>query len=105
MLSHTSVQVDIGSAHQVISPKYPICAHQAQNRIDTPNKNKSNATLDNLKLRKYHVETDSVRYPRYSLLLNYGENDYFEQYKNLKIYFREYVDEPILYPFLSYSDM
>ena len=62
------------------------------------------AIFDNVDLRKYHVEIDSLRYPRDSLLIKY-ENDYSEQYKNLKLFFKEYIGEPILNPFISYPDM
>ena len=39
LLSDMIVQVDIGSAQQVTSPKYLIYAHQTQNRKNVPNKN------------------------------------------------------------------
>ena len=38
VISDMIVQVDMGSAQQVSSPKYLICAHQTQNRINVPNK-------------------------------------------------------------------
>ena len=44
-------------------------------------------------------------YPRDSLLLNYTENDYTQQYKDLKLIFKKYIGEPILNPFISYPDM
>ena len=68
------VQVDIGSAQQVNSPKYLISVHQAKDRIDVPNKNKNVAIFDHLDLPKFYVETDSVRYPRISLLKNFRQN-------------------------------
>ena len=34
LISDMIVQVDIGSAQQVNSPKYLICAHQTQNRTN-----------------------------------------------------------------------
>ena len=37
--------------------------------------------------------------------MNYEENDYFEQYKDLKLFFKEYIGEPILSPFIIYPDM
>ena len=86
------VQVDIGSAQQVNSPKYLICAHQNKERIDSPNKNKNNAILDHLNLQKYYVEIDGQRYPRDSLLINYEQNDYIEQYKNLKFFLKNILE-------------
>ena len=73
------VQVDIRSAQQVSSPKYFIFAHQTQLRLNVPNKNNNIARFDNLDLRKYYVETDSVRYLRDSALINYEENIYITQ--------------------------
>ena len=99
------VQHDIGSAQQVNAPKYLICAHQPKESIDTANKNKNNAIFDHPNLRKYYVEMDSIRYPRDSLLTYYEENDYIKQYKNLKLFFKEDIGEPLLNPFISYPDM
>ena len=76
------VQHDIGSAQQVSSPKYLISAHQTKERIDSANNNINNAIFDHLNLRNYYVEIDSIRYPRDSLLINYEEDDFIEQYKN-----------------------
>ena len=56
-------------------------------------------------LRKYYVEIDGLRYPRDSVLINYDENDYIQKYKDLKLFYREYIGEPILNPFISYFDM
>ena len=51
------------------------------------------------------MEIDSQRYPRDSLLINYEENDYIEQYKNFKLIFKDYIGEPLLNPFLLYPNM
>ena len=59
----------------------------------------------NLDLRKYFVEIDGQRYPRDSSLMNYEESDYIEQYRDLKIIFKEYIGESILNPLISYPDM
>ena len=47
----------------------------------------------------------SLRYPRDSLLIYYEQNDYIEQYKDLKLFFEEFVGEQLLNPFDSYPDM
>ena len=62
------------------------------------------AIFDNVNLRKYHVVIDSLRYPRDSLLIDYEENDFIEQYENLN-FFKEYIGEPILNLFISNRDM
>ena len=104
LTSDMIVQVDIGSTQQVNSPKNLICAHQTETRIGSPTKNKNNAIFDHPNFRKFHVEIDGQRYPRDNLLITYEQIDYIEQYKNLILYFIDYVGEPILGPFISYSD-
>ena len=63
------------------------------------------AIFDNLDLRKYFVEIDGQRYHRDSVLTHYEENDYIQQYKDLKLFYREYIGEPIFNPLISYTDM
>ena len=50
------------------------------------------------------MEIDGQRYPRDSSLMNYEENDYIEQNKDLKLFFKENIGEPILNPFISYPE-
>ena len=69
------IQHDIGSAQNVIQPKYLICAHQTNLRTATSDKKISTAIFDNMDIRKYYVEIDGQRYPRDSILINYEEND------------------------------
>ena len=97
--------MDIVTSQHVNSPKYLIGAHQTRTRADTANKNNQIAIFDNLNLQKFYVETDSVRYPRDSVLVNYEQNDYIEQYKDLKLFFKEYIGEELLSPFISYPNM
>ena len=105
VISDMIVQHDIGSAEQVNSPRYLICSHQTKDRTNAPEKEINIAIFNNLDLRKNHVKIDSIRYPRDSLLENHEENDYIQQYRGLKVFFREYIGEPILNPLISYTDM
>ena len=68
-------------------------------------KNNNIAIIDHLNLKKFYVKTDGIRYPRDSVLKNYEENDYIEQNKDLKIFFKEYIGEELMTPFSSYTDM
>ena len=102
LISDLIVEHDMGSAQNVNSPKYMSCAHQTSLRTTTPDKKFIIAIFDNLDLRKYYVETDSVRYPRDGVLINYEETDYIHQYNDLKLFFKEYIGEPILNPLISY---
>ena len=103
--SDTITQMDIGTSQHVNSPKYLIGAHQTRIRADTANKNNNIAIFDNLNLQKYYVEIDSVRYPRDNVLIIYEQNDYIEQYKDLKLFFKEYIGEELMSPVISYPDM
>ena len=105
VISDTITQMDIGRSQHVNSPKYLIGAHQTRTRADTANKNNNIAIFDNLNLQKYYVEIDSVRYPRDNVLVNYEQNDYIEQYKDLKLLFKEYIGEQLMSPFISNPDM
>ena len=105
VISDQITQLDIGSCQKVQSPKYLIGAHQTRARADAAINNNNFSIFDNLNLRKYHVKIDSIRYPRDSVLVNYEQNDYIEQYKDLKLFFKEYVGEELLTPFVSYADM
>ena len=39
------------------------------------------------------------------MLVNYEQNDYIEQYNDLKLFFKEYIGEELMTPFISYTDM
>ena len=95
-ISGLLVQHDIGSAQQVKSSKYLIRAHQMKNRSDTPIEKNNIAMFDNLNLQKFYVEVDGQRFPREGVSLNYTENDYIDQYRDLKLFFHEYQGEPII---------
>ena len=105
VISDTITQLDIGSSQNVQSPKYLIGAHQTRIRADTANKNNNIAIFDHLNLQKNYVEIDSVRYPRDNVLVNYEQNDYIEPYKDLKLFFKEFIGEELMSPFISYPDM
>ena len=105
IISDTITQLDIGSSQNVQSPKNLIGAHQTKDRIDGAISTKNVAIFDILDLRKYNIEIDGQRYPRDSSLMNYEQKDYIEQYKDLKLFFKEYIGEQLMSPFISYPDM
>ena len=98
------LQVDIGSAQHINSPKYLIAAFQTNVRT-TPNKNANPAIFDNNNFTKYFVEIDGIRYPKDGVLINFEDNSYLDQYRDIKSFYREYVGEELLQPYLSYPDM
>ena len=105
-------QVDISSASNINSPLYFLAAHQLTQRVDpdddalflTKNRFK-NAIFDHVDVRKYYVEIDGVRYPKNPIMVNYDENNYLEQYRDLKLFYREYIGEPMLNPIITYDKM
>ena len=46
-----------------------------------------------------------MRYPRDYVLINYPETDYTDQYRDIKVFHKEYVGEELMNPFISYPDM
>ena len=105
VVSDMITQIDKGSAQSVNSPKYLITAHQTAARLNAPDKGINVSRFDNLNVRKYVVEIDGVLYPRDGVLTNYPENDYIDQNKDLKLFFKEYVGEEQLNPFVSYPEI
>ena len=86
-------QIDISSASNIKSPLYLIAAHQKTQRADPANPANNfsnngfnNAIFDHVEVRKYYSETDGIRYPKNTVMVNYEENNYLEQYKDLKLF-------------------
>ena len=98
-------QVDIASSQSTNSPKNLIAAHQRVDRVGTANKANNIAIFDHVDVTKYFVEIDGYRYPKESIITNFTENDYLDQYRDLKSFYQEYVGEEIMNPFISYTDM
>ena len=97
-------QVDIASAQHINSPKYLISAFQTIART-TLNKASNPAIFDSNHVSKYFVEIDGVRYPKDGVLTNFEENSYLDQFRDLKLFYKEYVGEESLQPYISYPDM
>ena len=91
-------QVDIGSSANINSPKYLIVSHQTAARSGASNKANNISIFDNLDVRKYFVEIDGVRYPKDSVDVNYTENDYLDQYRDIKLFYKEYLGEELMNP-------
>ena len=72
--------------------------------LDTADKSNNFAIFDNVDLRNYFIEVDGQSFPTDSSLMNYEENDFIEQYRVLKLFFKDYIGEAILSPFISYPD-
>ena len=102
-------QRDISSASNINSPLYLLAAHQKTQRPDpaSPANNLSNnrfnnAIFDHVEVRKYHSQIDGFRYAKNPVLVNYDENIYLEQYRDLKLFYKDIVGESMLSPIISY---
>ena len=84
------LQVDIGSAQNVHSPKSLLTAHQTAERIGDLNKAKNIAIFDNLDFRNNFEDIGGQRYPRDPIITNYYENDFVYQHRDIK-YFEEII--------------
>ena len=100
-------QLDIGSASNMNIPLYLIVVHQKTQRENPerpPNQFK-NAVFDHVDIKRYFVERDGVRYPKDPVETNFPDNKYLDQYRDLKLFYKEYNGESLLHPFISYLDM
>ena len=93
------LQADIGSAQHINSLKYLLSSFQTSART-APNKASNPAIFDNNHATKYFVEMDEVRYPKDGVLTNFEESSYLDQYRDLKLFYKEYVVEELLQPYI-----
>ena len=54
---------------------------------------------------KYHFDIVGVRYARDGVKIDYASNDYVDQYRDPKFFYKEYVGAELLNPFVSCTDM
>ena len=38
-------------------------------------------------------------------MVNYAENNYLDQYKDIKLFYKEYIEESMLNPIITYDKM
>ena len=100
-------QLDIGSSSNINVPLYLIVAHQKTQRDNParPPNQFNNAIFDHVGVKRYFVEIDGVRYPKDPIETNFPDNKYLDQYRDLKLFYKEYNGESLLHPFISYLAM
>ena len=98
-------QVDISSAQNINSPKDRIAINRTAARIGVPNNANKVAIFDHPDVMKDHVDIDGVRYPRDGVNFDYGLNDYVDQNRYQKFFYKEYVGEELPNPFIKDPDM
>ena len=71
----------------------------------TPNKAHNPGVFDTNHVTKYFAEIDGVSYLKDGVSTNSEENSHLDQYRDLKLFTKEYIGEVILQPYISYPDM
>ena len=99
------LKVDIGSAQHIINPEYLIRAFQTETRIGTPNKINSIAVSDKVNVRIFFYEVDGYCFPKVAVPTKFVKNEYLDRYRDLKLFYKEYVGEELLNPFISDLNM
>ena len=61
------------------------------------------AIFDKLDIRKCYREVDGQVYPKNAVITNYAKKDYLSQYRDHKLFYKEYVQEELKNPSISYS--
>ena len=93
-LSNTAkeIQIDFSSASNINSPLYLIAAHQKTQRsnpadqtVNLPNNRFNKAIFDLITVRNYCFGIDSVRCPKKPIKINYDDNNYLDQCRELHL--------------------
>ena len=64
-----------------------------------------NAIFDKVTVEKYFSKINGIRNPTDPIMRNYPENSNIIQYRDLKLCYKDYVDDQILCPIKSYDKM
>ena len=98
-------QVVMGIVQNINSPKSLISTHETPDRINEPIKQNNIAIFDNLDVRKNFVGIDGQTYPKNAIIENYSENDFLNQCKDLKLFYKKNVGKEMLNLFISFPNM
>ena len=80
-------QLNRGSASIINNPLYLIAVHRKTQRDNPaiPQNQFNNAVFDNVDVKRFFVEVDGITYPEDPIETKYSENNYLDQYRDLKI--------------------
>ena len=56
-------------------------------------------------MKNYYSENDGIRYPKDPIKINYNEINYLNQYRDLKLFYKEYNGEQLLSLIITYDKM
>ena len=95
-------QVDISSAPIINGPEYIMVTHETETGVGVPNKGNRIEIFGNLDVRKCFCDFDGTRYLKDSANINYDANVYRDQYRDPNLFYKVFVGEELLNPFISY---
>ena len=98
------LQVDIASAQRNNSLKYLISAIETKDRT-TPKEARHSSIFDTYHVTKYFEEIDVVCYNKDGVLKNFAENSYLDQYRDWNLFYKDYVGEEFLQPYISHPEI
>ena len=99
-------QLDIGSANNINALLYLKAAHQKTHQPDLANTHSNirfNNAIFHVFVKKIYNGIDRIRYPKNPIMTDYRENFYSNQYRDLKLFYDEYVGEELLFPIKTYK--
>ena len=96
---------DLGGARQIDSQIYLIAAHQMEAKVAVANKRNKIAIFEVIDVRKLFCDLDGIRYPKYSVSINFDANDYLDQHREPELFYKEFDGEAPLNPFETYPDI
>ena len=89
-------KVRMSAAQFIISPKCSILAHQTPVRFAIANKTNKVAIFEKPFFWKIFVGIDGVIYPRDVLNIDYASNDFPDQNRDPKLFYKGYVVEELM---------
>ena len=95
------LQIDIGSAQHINRPNYLIASFQTAGRTLTPNKQNNVAISEKVIEKKSFCEIGGCRYPKDAVLTNFLANNYVDQFRDLKLFYKENVGEELMDLFIG----
>ena len=100
-------QLDIESASNINILLYLVAVNQKTQRGDParPPNQFNIAIIDKVHVKRCFIKTDGIRYPEDAIGANHSENNYLDQNRDFKLFYKEYNGESLLNPFISHLDI
>ena len=101
--TNSSWNFELGVEAGMQLPIYVIVGFQSADRLG-PAQTQNNGVFDQLPIIEAYCKIGSVKYPDESINLDYLRNDYDDGYNEVLKFFREYVGEQTVTPYITFQD-